>query len=476
MAKIALDSRLPEFTDMFRVLNGLEKDGIKNDPERTRQLMTGDPRYAEWINEGKEARLRLRDHFRGEVKNLFLDRKISEKQLESLLFAVDASPVGQALSPEEQDGFRKKNVPPIYWEMLQGAKVINEEHMRKHDLKLKKFAEEIDQKIDDSWQDGYTPTLYITGEGSSIAIPGYLAESIAASLGYLHVNVVSKCCAEVKDVNFKDIVVVMSNSGKTATAIKLAQKAEKAGALCFGITQNPKSKLAEVCGEENTVILNCGKEGAVGATKSVVEQSMVISALLKKTAHECNNDSKDDTDYEEISRTYGESLTSKIPREIVYQISKARELVIIGGEGVHREAALKAAETIGKKVRIIDRPFGLHGDEETFTPDDTVLFLDPYLDTIADIEKHLITERIEKGKKPVPVFYLTSDESVRSLVPDAEKRVLMAPKNENYQPIMNLGVIQRMLVDVAVYQGKDCTPEFARKVGHEHQDPLTVEN
>lgn len=391
----------------------------------------------------------LGSNFRDGVLNLMMDRKLEEPVINELLEIIDRDGDIGSISPEAEIFLNKHDIPLIYYEMLQGISVIRK--MPAHADQIDRLSDGIYNKKDAflSKMDkgGRPPRVYVAGEGSSIAIPGALAERFSFDVD--DARVISNCC-EAEDILDCDTVIVLSNSGMTDTSVKLAETARKYGAFVVGITKDSESELARICGEENTIVLNCGSEVAVGATKSVVEQCLLVSALIKRMAVIEGKD-----DYSKLADQFQIALTQDIPQDMIRKISLARELVIIGSDGVHREAALKVAETIGVKVRIIDKPFALHGDEETFGDGDVILFIDPPNDKLVKIKKHI--------ESRVPVFYLCGDSKTSEDL--GYENVISVPSSCDYQPVMHLGAIQNLLIRLAIYKRKNCVPKYCRKVG-----------
>jgi fructoselysine-6-P-deglycase FrlB-like protein len=394
-------------------------------------------------------------HLKEEALNLIRNRVISPKTMETTKGLVTRSPKG--IHPDKQWAWENiLGVPAIFFEMLEGVYSIKDmpDHLPQINAIVDQIAQHCAEKSEgavgcEDDEKPSRPRIYVAGEGSSIAMPGALATKFGKNVE--NATVESLCCAEVNNVKAEDTVIILSNSGKTDTAVKLAERAKEVGALVVGITKDSNSELAKICGEENTVVLHCGEEKAVGATKSVVEQCFVVSEMIRGVAGD-----KSPEDYEALSKMYESALTQHISPEMIRKISSARELVIIGREGVHREAALKVAETIGVKVRIIDTSFALHGDEETFSDGDVVLFIEPDNVKVPKIEEHIASR--------VPVFYFGP--KVRNIEPYlAHGQVITTPRGGNYQPVMNLGVLQNLLVRLAVYKGSKCVPDHARKVG-----------
>ena len=122
--------------------------------------------------------------------------------------------------------------------------------------------------------------LFLTGEGSSRIFPAKRA--IYSSLKRdFSIPVITEGCTQAEEYNLKDFAVfAASNSGQTKEVIRLvtALKKQNHGAV-FGLTANPNTKLEEIA--DGTHVLKCGKEDAVAATKSVVEQGLFYDSLLR---------------------------------------------------------------------------------------------------------------------------------------------------------------------------------------------------
>nr|MCU0363448.1 SIS domain-containing protein [Bacteroidales bacterium] len=125
-----------------------------------------------------------------------------------------------------------------------------------------------------------TKGLFLTGEGSSRIFPAKRA--ITASLKWKYsFPLMTEGCTQAEEYNLDDVAVfAASNSGQTKEVIRLASalKSKKHNAV-FGLTANQGTKLSELA--DRTHVLSCGKENAVAATKSVVEQGLFYDSLLR---------------------------------------------------------------------------------------------------------------------------------------------------------------------------------------------------
>ena len=123
--------------------------------------------------------------------------------------------------------------------------------------------------------------LFLTGEGSSRIFPAKRA--IWSSLKKdFKLPVLTEGCTQSEEYNLNNwAVFAASNSGQTKEVIRLVNSLnKKKHNAIFGLTANQNTKLAEIA--TATHILKCGKENAVAATISVIEQGLFYDSLLRK--------------------------------------------------------------------------------------------------------------------------------------------------------------------------------------------------
>ncbi|MGN6574324.1 MAG: 6-phospho-3-hexuloisomerase [Nocardioides sp.] len=110
---------------------------------------------------------------------------------------------------------------------------------------------EIDGVLDKVDEDGVqrlverllsAPRVFVAGEGRS----GLMAKAFAMRLMHLGLVVYATGETITPSVREGDLVVVVSGSGTTAGAVRLAESAGKAGALVFAVTTDPASTLGEL--------------------------------------------------------------------------------------------------------------------------------------------------------------------------------------------------------------------------------------
>jgi len=407
---------------------------------------------------GKEV-VNVAGYFASDMRNLWEDKQLLQEDISRVFDMIlannaDGLELGD-INGETKAELESMKIPVIFYEMMQSYFVIR--NMGDHEEQLRLLTGRINRHVRSERNEKTRDSkIFVTGEGSSAAIPGEIAKHMAESFGPKNFTVEAERCGELlngREILSKDAFIIMSNSGETDTAVRLAEKAKAIGARVIVITQNENSPLAKICEKDDVVVLECGKEEAIGATKSVVEQTMIIENIMGKLAGKKRHA---EIDYETLATEFVSNLGAPIDPNIIQNISRARELVVVGARGEQMETALKIAETIGIKVRIIERADILHGHEETLTAGDVVLVLNPYPSKVAKIE--------EKIASRVPVYYIGSADLGNRF---ADRTIKVGRVNDDIQPLVDLAAIQNLLVRLAIYRGSNCEPNYARKVGDE---------
>jgi glucosamine--fructose-6-phosphate aminotransferase (isomerizing) len=213
-------------------------------------------------------------------------------------------------------------------------------------------------------------SLFLTGEGSSRIFPAKRA--ISSSLKKRSAfPVITEACTQAAEYALDDYAVfAASNSGQTKEVIRLAMalNKKKHGAL-FGLTSNRNTKLGEIA--DRTHVLNCGRENAVAATKSVIEQGLFYDSLIRAL----NNEKMEGLNA--LAIDVEKALTHKIDDTIIEIITKA-EIVYFAGRnnGVAEELALKTNETTRKKSDFLAGTFAVHGIEEVMNRNEVLIWID----------------------------------------------------------------------------------------------------
>ncbi len=291
--------------------------------------------------------------------------------------------------------------------------------------------------------------LFLTGEGSSRIFPA--KRSICASLKWdFSKPLTTEGSTQAGEYNLSDFAVfAASNSGQTKEVIRLAAALKKKnhGAV-FGLTANPSTKLEEIA--DATHILKCGKEDAVAATKSVVEQGLFYDALLRKL-HRVKMEG-----LAALAAKTEEALTLSIDSAITGIISKASKIYFAGrNNGVAEELALKTNEITRKKSDYLEGTFAVHGIEEVMDKNEVLIWIEPFGE-----EEEKFNECLVKGVGMNIIAVSTK----KTMFP-----TIIIPDGGEYAEYVQLTAGWNILVETGISLGIDLDkPERARKVGNEY--------
>lgn len=206
--------------------------------------------------------------------------------------------------------------------------------------------------------------------GSSYYLPAGRAQSLMSNpqtSSKIKFTLASEGYA-IKKNNFESLLLI-SNSGQTREVISLAEGFTKN--KIFAVTSNKKSDLAHVA--ENIYELKSGKEKAVAATKSIIEQSIICESLVRLA------EGKSLPGKEEllkVARAMRENKDIEVDNKLLVLISGARTVYFAGGScGIGEEVALKFSELAKKKSKFVPGTQILHGTEEVIEKGDVVFLL-----------------------------------------------------------------------------------------------------
>ncbi len=291
--------------------------------------------------------------------------------------------------------------------------------------------------------------LFLTGEGSSRLFPAKRTISANLKKEFL-LPVLTEGCTQSLDYNLKDFVVfVASNSGQTKEVIRLvnALKKKKHNTV-LALTANQKTKLEEFA--DGTHVLKCGKEDAVAATKSVVEQGLFYDSLLRNLRKEKM------TGLRKAAAQAEEVLTAGIDRKIIDMVSKAGMIYFAGRDnGVAAELALKTNEITRKKSAFLEGTFALHGIEEVMNKNEVLIWVDPF-----EHDHDKFMECIVKGAG-VNVIAIATHKT--------EFTTIVIPDGGQYAEYIQLLAGWNILVETGISLNIDLDhPKRARKVGNEY--------
>lgn len=290
--------------------------------------------------------------------------------------------------------------------------------------------------------------FFLTGEGSSRIFP---AKRVIYNLlkQAFPMPVLTDGSSQAMEYNLANYAVfAASNSGKTKEVIRLVSSLTSQGhKSVFGITANEKTKLQELV--SLTHILTCGKEEAVAATKSVIEQGLFYHSLFHMlTGAEMNG-------LAEFADKTESVLTGKISPDIIDAMKKASVIYFAGrNNGVAEELALKTNEITRKKSLFLEGTIALHGIEEVMCKNEVMIVVDPFKQEEAKFQEYLVRG---VGMK---IFAITSETSVFPSI--------TIPDGGEYKEYIQLAAGWNLLVETGLALDIDIDkPVRARKVGNE---------
>jgi len=291
--------------------------------------------------------------------------------------------------------------------------------------------------------------LFLTGEGSSRLFPAKRVIFSSLKKEFL-MPVITEGCTQARDYNLDDYAVFLaSNSGQTKEVIRLINvlKGRNHNAI-FGLTANKNTKLEELA--DDTHVLSCGRENAVAATKSVIEQGLFYDSLLRNLRNEKMEGLK------KLAKLTGEVLTSPVDKKVTELISKAGIVYFAGRDnGVAAELALKTNETTRQRSAFYEGTIALHGIEEIMNKDEVLIWIDPF-----DVDQDKFLERIVKGVG----VHVIAVSTKKTLFP-----TIIIPDGGEYAEYLQLAAGWNILVETGVALGIDLDhPKRARKVGNEY--------
>ncbi|MCK4748410.1 MAG: SIS domain-containing protein, partial [Bacteroidales bacterium] len=184
--------------------------------------------------------------------------------------------------------------------------------------------------------------LFATGEGSSRIFPA--KRSMYASMQGKGYPIFTEGATQALEYPLSDYAVFgASNSGKTKEVIRLFTKLNEAGHDCFfGLTAFQDTPLARL--SKNTHVLSCGKEDAVAATKSVIEQGLFYDSLLR------NIEGLPMDGLAKLATDIETALTMNLDPALITSIKDADSILFSGrNTGVAEELRLKTNEITRKK-------------------------------------------------------------------------------------------------------------------------------
>lgn len=290
--------------------------------------------------------------------------------------------------------------------------------------------------------------VLLTGEGSSRIFPAKNTVCNSHICNYRQ-NIITEGGRQSCGYNLDGYsVFISSNSGKTAEAVSLIRSGRLAGtAGVTGITAFNGTPVADET--DRSYVLSCGKENAVAATKSVIEQALFYDILFRQL------NGVPLPDRTGLSEKLEQCLTLDIAEELVQKLAAAGVIYFAGrNNGVAEELALKTNEIVRRKSMFLEGTYAVHGIEEVMNPGEVVVLIDPFPE-----EEEKIKNTLEKGVG-MTVAAIASRETLFPTV--------KIPSYDGFDTYLQLCAGWNLLVDAGIMLDVDLDhPLRARKVGNE---------
>ena len=291
--------------------------------------------------------------------------------------------------------------------------------------------------------------IFFTGEGSSRIFPAKRAIASGLRKGGQQ-PIFCEGSTQALEYDLQEFAVFGApNSGQTKEVVRLFMKLKDSGhEAFFGLTANINTKLEELA--KDTHILNCGKENAVAATMSVIEQGLFYDSLLRNLAGE------EMKGLNKLADLFENALTMNINEKLV-QTMKNADLIYFAGrnDGVVEELTLKTNEITRKKSDFLEGTYAVHGIEEVMDKNELVIIMEPF-----ESEEKKFLECLAAGVK-MNVIAIASRET--------QFPTIRIPDGGEYKEYVELAAGWNVLVEIGIALGIDLDkPTRARKVGNEY--------
>lgn len=306
-----------------------------------------------------------------------------------------------------------------------------------------------------SWFVSPPTKVFFTGEGSSRIFPTkhalYQARLVGSPL-----QLWSESARQAQEYELSDWSVVgLSNSGKTAEVIRLFEslRAHEHSWL-YGVTafrNTPLEQLAHHC-----EVLRCGSEGAVAATKSVIEQALICQFLVSALSGITPNAAE----LKSMGTAFELVLNATLPAGWLDKLLAAEVLYFAGrNNGVAEELVLKTNEITRRCSDYLEGTYSVHGIEEVMRPHDVLIWIDPYPEYEEKFEQVLV-----RGVGMTVLAITTRQTRFPTWV---------LPTLKGWDGYLQLAAGWNLLVELGIESGVALdNPQRARKIGNEFTGTL----
>ena len=289
--------------------------------------------------------------------------------------------------------------------------------------------------------------IFISGEGSSRIFPAKrLIVSALRSGSPWHFA--TEGGAQSVEYDLKDHhVFIASNSGKTAEAVNLAKHLRKAGnTTVTAVVSEDNTPLVDAASRR--YLLTCGKEDAVAATKSVIEQGLFYDILFRLST------SQPLPDLAMLAEKIEEALTLPVPPQVFDALRNASLLYFAGREdGVGEEITLKTNEITRRRSNWLEGTYAVHGIEEVMSSDEALIIFEPF-----EWQEQKFAQTLLE-KIGIPIVAVSHRATTFP--------TMQIPSMEGYNEFIQLAAGWNLLVETGLADNIDLdTPVRARKVGN----------
>jgi len=292
--------------------------------------------------------------------------------------------------------------------------------------------------------------IFFTGEGSSRIFPAKKVMYEARKKGYIQ-DFYTDCATQALEYKLLDSTVfVASNSGKTKEDLELIRKLKRQNHdNIISITANAGTPIMNQA--HASYLLTCGKENAIPATKSVVEQALFYDLLFRKL----NNIPLPDLN--KLGTLITQVLEITISEEVTKTLIDSKVVYFAGrNNGVAEELALKANEIARKKSDFLEGTYVFHGIEEVMDADEVVVIIDPF-----KVEEKKYKNVLIKGIGLKVIAISTR----KTIFP-----TIIIPEYGDFTNYLEIAAGWNLLVEIGINMGIDVDNTLrARKVGHEFE-------
>lgn len=318
-------------------------------------------------------------------------------------------------------------------EMLETARVIRELDL----ARIKALAPRV----------GDTGVL-LSGEGSSRIFPAKKVVADSLRLSFRDALCTEAATQALEYDLSQKTVFIASNSGKTKEGVRLIRHLRGQGhRSILGVIATAGSPIE--LESDAAYLLSCGKEAAVAATKSVMEQALFYDLLFRTRS------GLPMPDLGRLADLVAETLQAEIPEAVVGPLVQATQLYWAGrNDGVAEELTLKTNEITRKKSDFLEGTYAAHGIEEVMDPADALILVNPF-----PHEEEKLAEVLGQGVG-LPIVAIAHQPS--------RFPSFQIPSYDAFTPYLELAAGWNLLVEIGIRLGIDLDkPTRARKIGNE---------